>query len=70
MSNTTNNTKTQDLITIFNDKVANDERVTLTHLAKEVGLTPAQARRSLCEVFGASISFTRGRTGGIHLITP
>jgi hypothetical protein len=72
MNSNTNNTavaaNNTDVITLFNEKIAKNERVTLTHLAKEAGVTPAQARRSLCFLFGPNIVFKRGRTGGVSLL--
>ena len=48
------------------DALANG-RTTVKELAAAANVPHASMRRYLVEMFGARISFTRGRTGGMHL---
>ena len=51
------------------DRVANGERITVKHLAKEFRMKSPIVKQLIVDFYGSRVQFKRGRTGGI-VFTP
>ena len=51
------------------DRVANGERITVKHLAKEFKMKSPIVKQLIVDFYGSRVQFKRGRTGGI-VFTP
>ena len=46
-------------------RVANGERITVKHLAKEFKMKSPVVKQMIVDFYGSRVQFKRGRTGGI-----
>lgn len=51
------------------NRVANGERITVKHLAKEFKMKSPIVKQMIVDFYGSRVQFKRGRTGGI-VFTP
>lgn len=49
------------------ERIAKGERVTVKHIAEELGVSPPVVRRAIENHYANRVVFTRGRTGGIAI---
>ena len=53
---------------ILTNRVANGERITVKHLAKEFKMKSPIVKKMIVDFYGSRVQFKRGRTGGIVFV--
>lgn len=65
-NNTVNKTVIQNIVrNEINLAILNGNRITVSMIAKVIGMTPIRTRAVISEIYGEQVIFKRGRTGGI-----